>query len=424
MNRFCAFSLLLLSVSGTNTDIPVNERIRPMRYSNAYHGEIASTTHPLTNLTLTENIPILVLTPIYEPSLSGYLPKQIVRRNPDLMFPLPNLHGNYPDPDLNDPISKRFLVDSIFNGPYPSMITLSQERYLHLQLDNDIFDYTDRFYTNGIRISFISPGLSKNPLNNILIPYWRWRGINYYGMSLVQDLFTPSTTKIGGILIGDRPYAAYLYIGSSKVTNDIQHRVRLTSEIQIGIIGPSSFGEYVQRTFHDAVPTNNEPLGWEFQIRNDVLLNYYARVEKGIVSLPWLTLLIYGSGSIGTVYTNIAGGTYVRSGWFNPYFSSLLFSKRSLNRIRHARNVQFYFFADFSGKAVGYDATLQGGMFNRTSPYTIASGDLNRMMFKGTGGIVFSFGGFQLKGEQVLISPEFVNGWWHKWLSIALSFSF
>jgi hypothetical protein len=237
-------------------------------------------------------------------------------------------------------------------------------------------------------------------------------------------MYTPSTTKIGGILEGDRPYASYLYIGSSKITNDAANKIRLSSEIQIGIIGPASLGEYVQRTFHNTVPTNNEPLGWEFQIRNDLLLNYYVRLEKGIVSIPGLDFLLHGAGNLGTVYTNIEAGAYVRSGWFNSYFMNLFFSKRSLNRKRNTRNFQFYFFADCSAKAVGYDATLQGGLFNRTSPYTIPPEDINRLMFIGSAGIVVSYGGVQLKGEQFLISPEFENGWWHKWLSIGLTFSF
>ena len=395
-----------------STDIPIH-----------YRGEIARRIHPLTQLIIPEHLPLSKIDPIPDPDLSGYFPKKVIRRNPDILFSLKRLQNQFPDLDLNEPLSQRFLIAYIEHEPYASMITLSQERYFQLQLDNDIFNYTDRYYTNGIRLALISPALRHNPLSKLLIPYWN-QGINYYGITLVQDMYTPSTTKIGGIIEGDRPYAAYLYIGSSKITNDALHRVRLLSEIQIGIIGPSSLGEYVQRTFHNAVPTNNEPLGWEFQIQDDLLLNYFTRIEKSIVSIPGLDLLVHGSGSIGTVYTNIGAGTYIRSGWFNSYFMNLFFSKRSLNRLRCARNIQFYFFADFSGKAIGYDATLQGGIFNRTSPYTISADKINRLMFAGSAGIAFSYGGFQLKGKQFLLSPEFENGWWHKWLSVGLTFSF
>ncbi len=423
MNRILTISCFLLLITGFLPKETFLNETRSFGDTASYHGEMARTLHPLSYLAIPKTITLSRLTPIYETDIIGHLPKQGIQRNPDILFTLSRLHSQYPDLDLNEPTSQRFLLAYIQNEPYPSMITLSHERYFHIQLDNDIFNYTDRFYTNGIRLSLISPCLSQNPLTKLLIPYWN-RGVNYYGLSLVQDMFTPSTTKVGGILVGDRPYAAYLYIGSFKITNDNLNQFRLTSEIQIGIVGPASLGEYVQRTFHNAVPTNNEPLGWEFQVGNDLLLNYYARFEKGIVSFPGLDLLVHGSGSLGTVYTNIGGGAYIRSGWFNSYFSNLYLSKRSLNKSRHARNIQFYFFADFSGKIIGYDATLQGGMFNNTSPYKIPGEDIEHMMFTGSGGIVFSYGGIQLKGEQFLISPEFKNGWWHKWLSVGLTFSF
>ncbi|MFH1936561.1 MAG: lipid A deacylase LpxR family protein, partial [Bacteroidota bacterium] len=395
--------------------------MQPTDWLTNYHGELARSTHPLTFVPNPDLIPFTKLNPLSGPALSGYLPQQVIRRNPDYLFALPRFHALYPDLDLNEPVSRKFLIAYMEQESYPSMITLSPERYFHLQLDNDIFNYTDRFYTNGIQLSLITPGLRLNPLSAVLIPYWN-RGVNYYGLSLVQNMYTPSTSKIGGIMVGDRPYAAYLYVGSNKTTNDARKRVRLISELQIGILGPSSLGEYVQRAFHNTVPTNNEPLGWEFQIQDDFLLNYFVRIEKGIVSIPGLDLLIQGSGSLGTVYTNIAGGTYIRTGWFNSYFINLFLSKKSLNQLRNTRNFQYYFFADLSGKAMGYDATLQGGLFNRSSPYTISSDKLNRLMFIGSGGIIVSYGGFQLKGEQFIQSPEFVNGWWHKWLSIGLTF--
>ena len=90
----------------------------------------------------------------------------------------------------------------------------------------------------------------------------------------------------------------------------------------------------------------------------------------------------------------------------------------------HLQNLQFYFFTNLNTKGIGYDATLQGGLFNHSSPYTISSGDVSRLVFQGSAGLVFSYGGFQLKGEQFILSPEFRDGWWHKWVSIGLTFSF
>ncbi len=321
--------------------------------------------------------------------------------------------------DLNEPASSHFFSSSVPPVEFPVMILLSRESFLKISVDNDIIDYTDRFYTNGIRIDLISPFLSGNPVGKLLVPYWG-TGRNYYGLSIVQNLYTPSSTKIGGILYGDRPYAAYLYLGSLKITNDPMKKFRLTSELDFGIIGPYSFGEWVQTSFHKTVPSNSEPLGWEYQIQNDLVLNYQVTFDKGVFERKWGNLNLVSSASLGTLYTNIAGGFHFRIGWMNPYFANLGVARYDRLRLNHLKKAQFYFFIKGSGKLVGYDATLEGGLLNRSSVYTIPSSHISRIIFQTTAGIIVTYRGFQ---EQFLLSPEFDDGMWHKWVHIGLTFS-
>ena len=343
------------------------------------------------------------------------------RREDSLPFhSLQNLPST--DIDILEPVNKRRL-SARENGPFPSMITISPEKYVYIQFDNDIFDYTDRFYTSGMRVQVIGPGLRHNPLNHLMVPYWH-SCINYYGIEIVQNIYTPSTTLRGGILNGDRPYAGTLYFATRKVSNDALRKVRQSSELQEGILGPSSLAGALQISFHTSTPQNNEPLGWEYQIRNDVLLNYSLTLEKGILSSRNLEINLNSTGILGTVQTHVSGGAYLRTGWFNPYFDQLFFSKRALNIQRNHKNLQGYFFISLKGRFIAYDATLQGGLFNRSSPYTIPAPEIKRIVMEGSAGIVFSYGGIQIKGEQFLLSPEFENGWWHKWLSIQVGFSF
>ena len=85
--------------------------------------------------------------------------------------------------------------------------------------------------------------------------------------------------------------------------------------------------------------------------------------------------------------------------------------------------IQFFFFVKGTGKLVGYDATLQGGLFNTSSAYILAADEISRMVFEGSGGVTFSCNGISLDVEQFILSPEFHNGWWHKWVHLALTFS-
>ena len=323
--------------------------------------------------------------------------------------------------DLNEPKSKAFLFSSVEIGKFSSMITLSRERFLQINFDNDILDNTDRFYTNGIRFDFISPVFQRFPLNLLMIPYWK-SGMNYYGISLVQNMYTPSTTKIGGILYGDRPYAAYLILKSFKITNDSRDKFRQTSEIDIGIIGPASLGDFVQKSFHNNVPTNSEPLGWEFQIQNDLILNYNLSYEKGVVCGKNIEINLTGTGALGTLYTNIGGGIMLRTGILNPYFKNLGITKRSIIEEEGLQRLQILFSLKSNVKVVGYDATLEGGIFNKTNSYTIGQNSVTRFVYQGSACLTFSYGGFGINVEQFLLSPEFHNGWWHKWVHIGLTF--
>jgi len=324
--------------------------------------------------------------------------------------------------DLNEPVSKNFLFPPASQNEVPHLITVSHETLLFINFDNDILDYTDRFYTNGIKFELITPALRMNPLSSLMVPYWR-SAQNSYGISLVQNMYTPSTTKIGGILHGDRPYAAYLYIGSFRITLDPPHHYRQTSEIDIGIIGPKSYGEWVQRSFHRSVPTNHEPLGWEYQIKNDLVLDYSLKVEKGIAYGDHFDLMLNASAEAGTLYSNAGGGFHFRTGLLNPYFCNTGVTGLGMLRKAGLRQVQFFMFIKGAGKLVGHDATMEGGLFNRTSSYTLPFNTISRVVFQGSGGISLVAGGCRFDLEQFLLSPEFHNGWWHKWVHLSLAFA-
>jgi lipid A 3-O-deacylase len=348
--------------------------------------------------------------------------KDFHRMDSSRISKLTALRKSNTDIDLNEPVSREFLLATNKTGKFASMIQLSREAFIRINFDNDILDYTDRFYTNGIRFDFISPALQQFPLSKLMVPYWR-SGINYYGISLVQNMYTPSSTKMEGILFGDRPYAAYLFFGTFKITNDPVRNFRQISELDLGVIGSYSFGEYIQKSFHSEVPTNSIPLGWEYQIKNDLVLNYHLTYEKGIYNRRNIDLNLSGSGSLGTLYTNISGGFLFRTGLQNPYFINLGQSKRRSNRENGLRNTQVIFFVTSRAKLVGYDATLEGGFFNKSSVYTISSSNISRFVYQGSAGFTMVLGGTRLDIEQFVLSPEFHNGWWHKWVHIAFTFS-
>ncbi len=323
--------------------------------------------------------------------------------------------------DFREPVNRAYLFSPVENPEFVSMILLSHERSIRINFDNDILDNTDRYYTNGIRFDFISPYLKQSLLAWLMIPYWG-NGVNYYGVSIGQNMYTPFSTKVGGIHSGDRPYAAYLFIGCFKISNDPGMKFRQTSEIDLGVIGPSSFGDFVQKSFHNSVPTNNEPLGWENQIRDDFVINYNLAYEKGIFSNRRLDLNLNAVGALGTLYTNMGGGFQFRAGLKNPYFDSYGYSRMKVNKAKGYSKFQAFISFTSLGKLVGYDATLEGGMFNKSSIYTLKSSDLYHFTYQATLGIALSYAGIRFDVEQFLLSPEFHGCAWHKWVHIGVTF--
>ncbi|MEI6889709.1 MAG: lipid A deacylase LpxR family protein [Bacteroidales bacterium] len=332
------------------------------------------------------------------------------------------LRAGATNPDWSEPLNINLLLSPGSDTLFRSAIILSPDRVLQIGFDNDFFDNTDQFYTNGIRLNYVAPAISDNPVKHILLPYWG-KGKNYYGLSLVQNMYTSSTTKKGGILYGDRPYASYLYFGSFKVTNDEWHHYRQTSGLDLGVIGPQSLGGAVQKLFHKYVPYNNEPLGWEYQINTDAVINYNVALEKGIINTEHVQMIVTGTAAIGTLYTNFGGGFNLRLGWFNDYFSDLGIRKKQALKASGARLRQYFFTLRGGARLVGWDASLEGGMINRNSPYTIPPTAISRIVTQTSLGFTVTIGAIGIELEQIVLSPEFNNNWWHAWGHVGLLFA-
>ena len=69
---------------------------------------------------------------------------------------------------------------------------------------------------------------------------------------------------------------------------------------------------------------------------------------------------------------------------------------------------------------IGYDATMQGGLFNRTSPYTIAASDVSRITFQADAGIIVNFKKLYLSYTQSFLTKEFRTGTYHRWGGISV----
>jgi len=72
---------------------------------------------------------------------------------------------------------------------------------------------------------------------------------------------------------------------------------------------------------------------------------------------------------------------------------------------------------------IGYDATLQGGLFNRKSPCTIASQDMARFTGQFNYGIILKTKTLYFEYSRSVLTKEFETGSAYKWGGIKIGFT-
>ncbi len=274
---------------------------------------------------------------------------------------------------------------------------VSAKAYFRVVFDNDIFDNTDYYYTNGVRFEYVSPILNRFSLGKLL-PSVNNADIDIQGISLVQNIYTPVNPDTRDINKNDRPFSSYLTLGLFHKSINIERGLKLSSELSVGIMGPAAMGGFVQSSIHDI-----EPVGWENQIKNDVYMNYSIRFDKLILALKKFEIISNANAKIGTIYNNIGAGFKMRLGRFNRFVENdLLIGEKDK---KHRLN--YWIFTSVQGNIIAYDATLQGGLFNASNQYVVDNSLLNTFVFRASVGMAVYYKNVGLELENFYLSPEF-----------------
>jgi hypothetical protein len=273
-----------------------------------------------------------------------------------------------------------------------SFRNIQSDSYFRFNYENDYFAATDENYTQGYNFELVLPAFENNPLNHLfIIPK---QSKTKYGLAIEHIGFTPNHYERPEIQIGDRPFAAAIMLKSFVVATDTIRKSRLTSSLSLGLIGPGAFGKEMQVGIHKATG-NKTPLGWHNQIKNDVVLNYRVSFEKQLLQHRELfTLQGISMLQLGTLFTNASLGFNTTIGIVNSPFTN------------SEKGFAVYFYAQPTVSVIGYDATLQGGVFNNKSPYTIDSSDIERFTAQLDYGLVLQTRTLYIEFSRSLITRE------------------
>jgi len=284
---------------------------------------------------------------------------------------------------------------------------------LIITFENDLITYynTDRYFTNGITVGLQAPWIANMRVSRLLLPYRKPATVAYSAI-LVQNMYTPTDTRYAPTLSKDRPYASYLYLGFKKLVRDPGRKLRLTSEIDLGFTGPYSPGSYLQTLVHKTFPTNDKPLGWETQIKTDIIANYSVTLDKAIIDGSNVMLSASVSMKAGTLYNQAGTGFRLQLGRHEPYFKSHTATEKD--------PWQYFFFLDARTTLVAYDATLQGGILNRENVFTLGEHEVSRCVGYAEAGLQATYKGYGIEVAQHFLTPEYKGGMGHRWGRISV----
>jgi len=280
-------------------------------------------------------------------------------------------------------------------------------QYIRLDYDNDYFTKADEYYTQGVTLELAHPAFKHFILSKLLLKPKNTDVI--YGLRLDAYGYTPTSIDSGYILKGDRPYSANISLGTFATAVDTVKCQTIATTFIIGLMGPADGGELFQKYIHQ-VTGNSLPQGWQYQIQNDLILDYQINYEKELLTYQNMFLLNATSMlRVGTHNDKLSAGFNCMVGNFNDRYRSVATTKAD------HRKIQYYLYAQVLGSVIGYDATLEGGLFNKSSVYTISPNDISRFTFQADAGIVVSYKRVYAEYSQAVLTKEFNTGYYHRW---------
>jgi hypothetical protein len=198
---------------------------------------------------------------------------------------------------------------------------------LTFTLENDAFTGSDNNYTNGVGISWVSKELSTFDEQSFVHRWGRlWSFLpfvgdsgsrTYVGWAIAHEMHTPDDIENPDPPLDDQPYAGVLYLDS--VIYVKQERRAHAWQLRLGVVGPASRADDLQRWIHD-ITGNDEPQGWSTQLPNEPIINVgytgsYLLAQGDLGgSASWRVIPAVNVG-LGNYFTGAGVGLYGEVGW-------------------------------------------------------------------------------------------------------------
>jgi hypothetical protein len=253
------------------------------------------------------------------------------------------------------------------------------------------------------------------------------QGMEYvedHGLTFGCTAFTPRHLEIAAPIRDDRPYSSLLFLSASRATIDPYGRRMIKTDLTFGMLG-LNVAKSVQTSIHTSRRrkhpgslTPYDPQGWPNQISNggEPTLKYTAKFLQGLSDSAVHDLTLHTEGSLG-YYTNAAAGFAFRLGWLrsefwtfdsNPNTAANQARGGASTTKRNLANPELFLFAAGRGRAVLYNALLQGQF--RDSEVAYDSTQIEHLIVEWEAGVSAGWRGLSLVASVAGRSPEYRVG--------------
>lgn len=266
-------------------------------------------------------------------------------------------------------LSHRILLMALF---LPAAAMTAAENTFSIYWENDSRftkpnGNTDRHYTSGLKLVY-----SMQPDWPWLRDFAEWDIFSgsasvapAAGFFLGQNMYTPNHAEHPARRSDkERVFAGWLYTGMfiQRRQNDILDHF----ELNIGVVGPSSKADRIQRCTH-TILRSGKPVGWDEQIGDEPAANVMwvrrQRHTEGLLSPTEHTDVITDIGfTAGSLYRHIEAGIMLRWGMHLPddFGPGRLSLAHTAAAIDWQNRRSLYLFGRLAGRAVEYDRFLTG----------------------------------------------------------------
>jgi hypothetical protein len=239
---------------------------------------------------------------------------------------------------------------------------------LSFTFENDTFAGTDRYYTAGVRLGWQSTSGAPKPLaalGRVLSPVLLPDAPVQWGLGLSESIFTARRTTLHDPPRDDRPYAGVLLGALSLSAMDADGLGSV--ELSLGVIGSNSGAEQLQNGVHELIRVGKAK-GWSHQIssRPAGMLSLERRwaLDAPLGDSGLAVGIVPAAGlNLGNVQSSAAAGLLARFGHglsmdFGP--PRIRPALSGLGVYRAPSGLAWYAFVGLEGRAIAYDATLDG----------------------------------------------------------------